>query len=82
LLADEIKDCEGVVVDWDKLEKMAYIFKSPKSFAMHVGKDLLLNGKDIFHEIEDAISNFDNQKWEPFGEDIGDALAKVILGES
>ena len=82
LLASEIQNCEGVVADWGKLEKMAAVFTSPASFAMHVGKDILLNGQDIYHQIEDAEQNYKNQQYEPFGEDIGHALAKVVLGDS
>jgi len=61
LLASEIQNCEGVVADWKTLEKMAAVFSSPASFAMHVGKDILLNGQDIFHQIEDAEQNYKNQ---------------------
>jgi hypothetical protein len=47
-MKSEIKDCEGVTADWTKLEKMAEIFASPTSFAYHVGKDLIVNGVQIF----------------------------------
>lgn len=79
-IKDEIKDCKGVTADWAKLEKMAAIFASPASFAYHVGKDLIVNGVQIYHDVADSVTKFEDKSYEPFGEDIGDALAKLILG--
>jgi hypothetical protein len=31
-------------------------FKNPNDFAMHVGKDILINGVSIFKQIEDSIT--------------------------
>ena len=44
-------DCSATSADWARLEAMASVMDSPKNFAYHVGKDLLVNGKDIFSEI-------------------------------
>lgn len=76
-----ITDCKGVVADLEKLEKMAAIFESPTSFIYHVGKDLIVNGSQIYHEIDDSVTQYKNQNYEKFGEDVGMALAKLILGE-
>lgn len=59
---------------------MVEIFSSPESFAYHVGKDLLLNGVSIFKEIEDSIDAYQQKDWARFGEDIGEAAAKTLLG--
>jgi len=75
-----MSDCSHLKADWEKLAKMAEIFSSPSSFAYHVGKDLMINGKDIFAEIEDSITQYHNGNWEKFGEDVGMAAAKTILG--
>jgi hypothetical protein len=40
-----ISDCKAVTGDIEKLEAMAAIFSNPESFAYHVGKDLLINGR-------------------------------------
>ena len=77
----DVKDCEAGVADIEHLIEMAESFSSPWSFAFHVGKDLLLNGVDIYGDIDSAIQNWDAQKWESFGENVGDALAKVIVGD-
>lgn len=76
-----MSDCSHLKADWEKLEKMSDIFSSPKSFAYHVGKDLLVNGKDIFGEIKEALGAYKKQDWKKFGVDIGTAAAKTILGE-
>jgi len=64
-----------------KLEKFAASLKSPASFEYHVGKDLLVNGKDIYHEINTAIGDFENGKWEDFGINVGEAASKAIIGQ-
>ena len=77
----DMKDCSAAKEDWPRLEALAKVFQSPKSFAYHVGKDILVNGKDIFHEIEDSISDYKAENWEQFGLDVGTAAAKTILGD-
>lgn len=75
-----MKDCASLKADWAKLAKMAAIFESPTTFAYHVGKDLLVNGVDIFAEIQDSVKEYKAGNWEKFGVDIGEAVAKTILG--
>jgi len=75
-------DCSSTTADWSRLEAMAAVMSSPKNFAYHVGKDLLINGKDIFGDISQSITDYDNQQWEAFGEEIGKAAAMTILGEN
>jgi hypothetical protein len=60
---------------------MAKVISSPRSFAYHVGKDLLINGQDIFDDIAAAVGDYESQKWEAFGEEVGKAAAKTILGQ-
>ena len=77
----DMKDCSAAKEDWPRLEALAKVFQSPKSFAYHVGKDILVNGKDIFHEIEASVSDYKAENWEQFGLDVGEAAAKTILGD-
>lgn len=77
----DIKDCEGVVADWEKLEKMAEIFSNPVTFAYHVGKDIIVNGVQIYKEVDDSIVEFENQQYRQFGDDVGTALALLIIGD-
>lgn len=60
---------------------MAAIFASPSSFAYHVGKDLIINGKQIYTEVNTAITDYHNAQWQDFGYNVGEAAAKLILGE-
>merc|ERR1719253_1114692 len=55
---------------------------SPSSFAYHVGKDIIVNHEDIYHEIVTAISDYHAQKWLDFGVQVGTALHKIIIGTS
>ena len=41
----------------------------------------MINGKDIYAEIRQAIKDYDAKNWEDFGYQIGEASAKIILGE-
>jgi len=75
-----VSDCKGIVADFETLGKMAAIYSNPWSFAYHVGKDLVVNGVQIFHDTEDSITQYEAGKYEAMGEDIGDALAKMLLG--
>lgn len=81
-LSTDLTDCEKIVADTTKLEDMAKTFKSPWSFAYHVGKDLIVDGSDIFHEIEESITNYDAGQYYEFGEDVGKALSLVLVGEN
>ena len=76
-----MKDCSSLKADWQKLAQMVQIFDSPTSFAYHVGKDLMINGVEIYHEVETAITDYNNGDWSGFGYNIGEAAAKTILGE-
>lgn len=75
-----LSDCEGIVADFTTLGKMAAVFSNPWSFAYHVGKDLIVNGVTIFHDTESAITNYEASKFEAMGENIGEALSKMLIG--
>lgn len=50
-----VTECKAVV---SKLENLVYAIqtlKSPMSFVYHVGKDLVVNGVQIFHDVEDLM---------------------------
>lgn len=59
---------------------MLKVFKNPHTFVFHVGKDLMINGVQIYKEISDAIMQFEQAKYFDFGEDLGLALAQLIFG--
>ena len=84
LLSKEVKttviDCKHLKDDISKLTKIVAVFSNPVSFAWHVAKDLLVNGVNIFKDVEDAISAEKTHQWKRFGKDVGHATALVILG--
>merc|ERR1712066_1107256 len=79
-LPADLKACKAVESDIAQFVSAFKSMASPTSFAFHVGKDLIVNGADIFHEIYASVSDFKAQKWEDFGVDIGTALHKLIIG--
>jgi len=79
-IKDAVADCKGVVADFEKLGKMAAVFSNPWSFVYHVGADLVVNGVQIFAEVEDSVGQYKAANYGAFGEDIGEALAKLLLG--
>jgi hypothetical protein len=79
---DAMSDCASIKADWAKLEQMASIFASPTSLAYHIGKDLVINGKDIFKEVNTAVQDYETDQWEDFGYNLGEAAAKLILGDN
>merc|ERR1719265_2354894 len=65
-----------------RLVKALATLRHPLEFAYHVGEDLVVNGKDIFEEVDDAVKQYKSVSWEAFGKDVGEAFEKLIVGES
>lgn len=79
-LVDALRSCKATVDEVEKMVKALEQFTSPAAFAYHVGKDLLVNGRDIFQEITTAVSNWKAAQYTDAGKQIGTALAKLIVG--
>ena len=60
-------DCSSIKADWEKLVAMAAIFENPTSFAWAVGKHLMLNGVEIYKEINIAVADYESQNYGDFG---------------
>jgi len=75
-----MQDCSHIQADWEKLVKMATVFSSPTDFAYHVGKDLIVNKKQIFSEVNTAVTDYKSEDWFGFGYNMGEAAAKTLLG--
>ena len=74
------KDCAGIKADITNLEQMAKIFLHPLSLIYHVGKNLIVNGVDIFHKMQSAISSKRQGDYFNYGKFVGEALAEIFLG--
>jgi len=79
-IKNAVSDCKGIVADFEKLATMAAVYSNPWSFTYHVGKDLIVNGVRIFKDTEASVTNYEAGKFEAMGENIGDALAELLLG--
>lgn len=55
-------------------------FKDPKSLAINAGKNIVVNGVDIYKEMSAAYTNYSAKEFEGFGRDIGVALALIFIG--
>lgn len=79
-LPDDLKACKAVESDVEEFISAIKTMDSPLSFAFHVGKDLIVNGADIYDEIYNAVGDYKAQKWLDFGVQVGTALHKLIIG--
>jgi hypothetical protein len=76
-----LTDCKATEGDIEAFVTAMKAFKSPWDFIYHVGKDLIVNGADIFSEISDAVTQWEAQSYRQAGNDIGTALAQMVIGQ-
>ena len=80
-LKTALTDCKASSADIAEFVKTVEDgFKHPLSFICHIGKDLIVNGQDIFSEISQAISLWKSESYRDSGIQIGKALEKLIIG--
>jgi hypothetical protein len=60
---------------------MAESFTNPSSMVFHIGKDMVVNGVQIFEDIAQAVYHFKSKNYYKFGQDCGMAIAAVFLGQ-
>eukprot|EP00357_Protocruzia_adherens_P000288 CAMPEP_0114981338 /NCGR_PEP_ID=MMETSP0216-20121206/5488_1 /TAXON_ID=223996 /ORGANISM="Protocruzia adherens, Strain Boccale" /LENGTH=1455 /DNA_ID=CAMNT_0002342997 /DNA_START=218 /DNA_END=4585 /DNA_ORIENTATION=+ len=75
-----ISTCTTAYKDAETLVNMIEGFASPLSFAYKVGKSLIVNGVEIYHDIDTAVSDFHAGNYKQFGYEIGVALGTVVNG--
>ena len=54
-------------------------FEHPASFLFHVGKELIINGRDIYTEMSAAVADWKANSFRAAGIEIGHALAKLLV---
>jgi len=79
-LKSGLTDCKAAYSDIQNYVKGFEQFTNPATFAYHVGKDLLVNGVDIYKEITQAVSLWQQKSYLDCGQQIGFALHKLVLG--
>jgi len=78
-----VKECKAITVPVESLEaivKMLGLLKHPWQFAYEAGKHLIINGREVLHDVSGAISAFKGRDMETFGEDVGKVLAILLVG--
>lgn len=80
---DAVSDCKGIEGDFAKLAEMAAVFSNPESAVIHIGKDIVIHGISIWHEVSAAVHAIDSnpRQYYDFGFNIGKAAAQVFIGE-
>jgi len=73
-LETDVADCKITAEDAKTLAKMAKNFTSPWSFIFHFGKNILLNGVDIYNDIQTSLDYYDKKDYYHFGYYVGEAL--------
>ena len=74
-----VHDCKQVGVDLTKIVRMAEIFAHPLRLIYKVGKNLIINGVDIFEKIMKALIFYEHGDFFHFGMYIGEAMEEVLL---
>lgn len=76
-----VKDCGATFTDLKNVENAIAVMHSPWTFACHVGKDILVNGVDIYKQIQDMIEGWKAEKYFEFGKHLGEALELIFIGK-
>lgn len=77
-LPQSMNDCRAAVSDIKKVVNLIKTFKSPYSLIFKVGKNMIINGVEIFHSIEGAIQSYHKSQYRTMGFDIGEALTEIF----
>lgn len=81
IIPNAVQQCNATIQDFEALVKAIESFQSPISFVYHVGVSLLLNGREIYDEITNAVADFKAQNWTGFGFYVGEAFATLVIGD-
>lgn len=82
VLPTAIQLCQGAESDVVLLLNALQQYQNPKSFIWNAGKNLLINGVDIFSEFSNATFNYQTGNWYYYGYDVGLMLATIVWGNN
>ena len=74
-----ISECKQVGVDLSKIARMCEIFAHPMRLVYKIGKNMIINGVDIFTKIAKALISYEKAEFFDFGKFIGEAMDEVLL---
>ena len=75
-----INECKIVVSDLKELELAIATLSSPMEFFYHVGKDIVVNRVQLYTDVENCVSDYEQSLWFDFGSNLGNALDKLLVG--
>lgn len=79
LIPTVVSECKAAETDLTKMIQLAEIFEHPLQLVYRVGKNLILNGIEIFKEINKAVNSYQAGKYYDFGYALGTAMDEVFL---
>ena len=71
-------DCKAAESEVQSLEAALAQMSSPSKLVYHVGKELLLNGKDILALVEGAVTQYKAGAYENFGKELGAIVGDLV----
>eukprot|EP00929_Paragymnodinium_shiwhaense_P083130 TRINITY_DN4416_c0_g1_i1.p1 TRINITY_DN4416_c0_g1~~TRINITY_DN4416_c0_g1_i1.p1 ORF type:complete len:330 (-),score=86.93 TRINITY_DN4416_c0_g1_i1:279-1268(-) len=78
-LATALGDANMAKEQVDNFVRVLEMLRDPKQILFTVGRELLVNGKDILGRIEKAVAAFNAQDWQTFGQELGGIIVEVLL---
>jgi len=72
--------CAATKEQVEKILASLEAFSNPKAFAYHVGQDLVVNGVDIFKQMNSSVGHIKAKEWHDGGFALGTALSELIVG--
>ncbi len=77
---DAMNNCRTIGQDLVTITKIVQHFITPHNFLFEAGKNLFVNGIDIWKEISQALRDYQKQDWKSFGQNVGKAGAQIVFG--
>lgn len=77
-----IQACHRAPADLKKIISALSALSNPQTFFVKVGKNIIVNGHEIFKEVGLAIKAEQNNDFEAMGDAIGIILSKMLVGET
>ena len=83
-LGNDIKDCEGAGPEAEQLAQQLeaiYSHASAWDITFEIGKNVLVNGVDLYNDITGSISAYDSGDYSTMGRDIGNGVKEALVGK-
>lgn len=83
-IAASAKNCDNDITkrEFEILSKMTENFKNPKELTYKIGTNIMVNGVNIYQEMNAGYTNYLAKEYEAFGRDVGVALTMIFIGAS